>query len=283
MAGDWIKMRGGLWDHPKVVRIVSAICPQSVRDLSLRCRVIGALYRTWALADAYTDDGILDGYTTEFLDEAVGIDGWSQNLAHVGWLTIEPQRLILPQFENHNGASAKRRAEDAIRKQRSRKASAICPKSVRKMSAKSVTREEKRRVYSNTPISPLSGDVDVVVDVASNDTPFDAFWAVVHSRVGRAAAERAYAKAAKHLAGRELDPHAFLRSRMEAFAQTPAGNPVDHTPVHPATWLNQGRYDDDPAAWSRVPSVKGSAPAAPRKRASDLTPEEISAMGRNWR
>src|SRR5690606_37140822 len=145
MAGDWIKMRTNLWDHPKVVRIVSALCPQSVHDMSARCRVIGALYRTWALADAFTEDGTLDGYTAEALNAAVGIEGWAETLQHVGWLTINEQSLVVPRFNDHNGQSAKRRAEDARRKRGVRKASAKRPQNVRNDADKMRTREEKRR------------------------------------------------------------------------------------------------------------------------------------------
>ena len=40
----------------------------------------------------------------------------------------------------------------------------------------------------------------------------------------------------------------FLEDRAEAFAASPAGNRGQFTPG-PAPWLNQERYDDDPAAW----------------------------------
>jgi hypothetical protein len=56
----------------------------------------------------------------------------------VNWISETAGGLILPEFETHNGASAKRRAQDAQRKQ-----------DVRKMSASETdilkTREEKRR------------------------------------------------------------------------------------------------------------------------------------------
>jgi hypothetical protein len=159
LAGDWIKMRSNLWDHPKVVRIVSAICPQSVRDLSARCRIIGALFRTWALADAHTEDGILDGYDADALDSAVGIEGWSANLQHVGWLIIEPQRLILPGFTDHGGQTAKRRAEDAARKGRVRKASAKSPQPSGQNAEQ--RREEKRREeIEETPLPPALDATD---------------------------------------------------------------------------------------------------------------------------
>lgn len=172
MAGDWIKMRTNLWDHPKVVRIVSALCPQSVHDMSARCRVIGALYRTWALADAFTEDGTLDGYTAEALNAAVGIEGWAENLQRVGWLVINEQSLMVPRFEDHNGQSAKRRAEDAKRKRIVRKSSAKCPQRCGHNADQ--RREEKRREdIDNTPPTPqgATGLERPPVADASQDEP----------------------------------------------------------------------------------------------------------------
>lgn len=247
MANDWIKMRSGLWDHPKVVRIVSAICPQSVRDLSMRCRVLGALYRTWALADQYTDDGILDGYTEEYLDEAVGIEGWSKNLAHVGWLIIEPQRLILPEFGNHNGVSAKRRSEDALRKKKSRSNQNERPQSVHKMSAKSVTREEKRREDNKYPLPLLF-----------SDTPVEQLWRdFIRHRSEKKSS---------------LTPTAAARviRKLESWGVERSAAALEHSIAN---------------GYSGVFEPNGSAPkpAATQKRMSDLTPDEIAAMGREWR
>jgi hypothetical protein len=169
MAGDWIAMQSALWDCPEVVRILSAMCPQNVRierdsncapcpqpvltvseRSRIKCQIIGALFRTWTLFDAYSDDGELPGYDAATLNEYVGIENWAENLQHVGWLTISPQSLSMPDFERWMSKSAKRRMQDADRKRRERKkppesTSATCPNSVRKMSASSVTREEKRR------------------------------------------------------------------------------------------------------------------------------------------
>lgn len=137
MAGDWIPMRTDLWDCPKVVRILSAICPDFVRDASKavqeKSRIIGALYRTWSIFDTYTHDGILDGYTEQTLDSMVGMQGWCANLQHVGWLIIEPQRLIMTEFDVWLSSSAKARLKDRQRKKNERsEESEKRPKSVRK-------------------------------------------------------------------------------------------------------------------------------------------------------
>lgn len=131
MAGDWIKMRADLHTHPKVVRIASALDAD-------RLRVVGALHATWCLFDAHSVDGELDGYTTKTLNDMIGFDGFAQALIAVGWLDESASSLCMPRFSEHNGQSAKRRAQEADRKRNARKVSAIDADKKR-------TREEKRR------------------------------------------------------------------------------------------------------------------------------------------
>lgn len=131
MAGDWIKMRMGLRTHPKVVRISSALSAD-------RFRVIGALHAVWCLADEHTEDGALPGYSMSALDDSIGWPGFSQAMRDVEWLDARPEGLVIPRFDEHNGASAKRRAMESERKRRGRELSAPD-------ADKSVTREEKRR------------------------------------------------------------------------------------------------------------------------------------------
>lgn len=154
MAGDWIKMRVSLWDCPQVVRISSALCLQKVAT-------IGALFRTWSIADQYTTDGKLAGYTPEALDAAVGIEGWSTTLESVGWLTITHEAVVVPRFTEHNGQSAKRRATDAKRKQAVRKSSASRPYSKRTKRGLEKRREEKNIIEPSTNVEgcsePFSG------------------------------------------------------------------------------------------------------------------------------
>ena len=149
MAGDWIPVRHDLEEEPEVVRIVSAICPEAVRNLSKRQRaitlVLGALQRTWRLFDKLSDDGKLPGYGEEWLDSYVGIENWTANLQHVGWLVVEPQGLTMPRFETWLGQSAKRRLKDAQRKREQRRGIAESrPHSVHKKKDKNRTTGQKR-------------------------------------------------------------------------------------------------------------------------------------------
>lgn len=138
MAGDWIKMRIDLQTHPKVFRIVSALKAD-------RLRVIGGLHIAWSIFDTHCDDGVLVGYTPEAMDAVIGWPGFTQAMIDVEWASInEAGSLVMPRFQEHNGASAKRRANDNERKRASRKETGV-----HKMSASDAddtrTREEKRR------------------------------------------------------------------------------------------------------------------------------------------
>ncbi|MCV4287901.1 DnaT-like ssDNA-binding domain-containing protein [Pseudomonas capsici] len=145
MAGDWIKMRIDLQTHPKVFRMVSALQAD-------RLRVIGGLHVAWSIFDTHSADGVLHGYTREAMDAVVGWPGFTQAMIDVDWVSVQDDgSLVMPRFDEHNGASAKRRANDNERKRASRKG-----KPVRKVSASDAdelrTREEKRREDKN----PLS-------------------------------------------------------------------------------------------------------------------------------
>lgn len=136
MAGDWIKMRTNLLTSPKVVRISSALKAD-------RLRVTGGLFAVWCLFDAHSADGMLEGYTSETLDELIGFRGFADAMIAVDWLSETPEGLAIPRFDDHNGQSAKRRAQEADRKREARKESASNAYKVR-------TREEKRREEGNT-------------------------------------------------------------------------------------------------------------------------------------
>jgi hypothetical protein len=134
MAVDWIKMRIDLQTHPKVVRIMSA-------TKSDKFRVVGGLHAVWSVFDAHSEDGVLPGYSCDLMDSVIGYPGLSSAMCSVGWLEEAQQGIVMPEFTEHNGKSAKRRAEDQKRKRESRK----CPQKNGQNEELERTREEKRR------------------------------------------------------------------------------------------------------------------------------------------
>lgn len=173
MGGEWLKMRVDLWDDPRVVRISSALDAD-------KARTCGALFRTWALADQYTIDGRLVGYTPATLDAAVGIVGWSQALEQVGWLTSDAESVQIPRFTEHNGQSAKRRASERDRKKRVRNLSAGDADTKRPRKEKREVRSESKKgksapakPASQPKYDPLSAEIPAVL----NTPEFRAAWA----------------------------------------------------------------------------------------------------------
>lgn len=111
MAGEWIKMRVFLGDHPKVMQIACAT------DLE-QDMVVGKLQRLWSWADQNTTDGNAVGVTFALLDRLVGVTGFCDALEAVGWLVPATKSGDKPlangvsfvDYEAHNGKTGKRRA-----------------------------------------------------------------------------------------------------------------------------------------------------------------------------
>lgn len=130
MGIEWIKMRRSLLTDPKVVRIMSALQAD-------RFRTIGGLFSAWCLFDEHTEDGQLDGYSKEVFDEIVGFRGLCQAMIDVGWIEESAQGLTAINFTEHNGRTARKRAQDSVRKMSAREAD--------KKAANERTRKEKKR------------------------------------------------------------------------------------------------------------------------------------------
>lgn len=113
MSQSWIKMGTGLRRHPKVVLIASALRAD-------RLRVVGALHAVWCVFDEHSVDGALPGYTLAVMDEEIGWRGFSAAMAGVGWLEQTACDLAVPDYEEHNGPTAKRRASETKRKAENR-------------------------------------------------------------------------------------------------------------------------------------------------------------------
>lgn len=165
MAGDWIKMRGNLWDDPRVAKIVD------MTDSS-EAAVIGALYWLWATADQHTEDGVMLGLTLRAIDRKTGIKGFAEAMCAIDWIADHPDGVRIVDFETHNGASAKKRCQTAKRvanftaaNAQATKVEAAANAEIPSLSlvtnAQSVSgalaREEKRREEEKTvPIGTLS-------------------------------------------------------------------------------------------------------------------------------
>jgi hypothetical protein len=261
MADDWIKVRVNLHSHPKVVRIVSAVCPQNVRDAigqtAARCMVIGALHAAWCLFDMHSTDGRLDGYSPEDLDQVVGLAGFSNAMQRVGWLHITDNCLQMRDFDAHNGKGAKRRAEDTASK-RVRRMSAECPQGERTDRGPEKRREEKRE--ENPPYPPQAGDGGEKPKkppklIPAYSPAFEAFWARYPTtrRTNKPGAWKVWERDQLErpqqpgqprlldLVMRSLEQHRNCEQWQDGYVPLPT------------TWLNQKRWSTDPPTRERNP------------------------------
>lgn len=160
MAGDWIKMRDNLWSDPRVSRL----CDLTGKG---KAAVIGGLYWLWSNADQHSVDGAMPGLTMKGIDRETGIPGLGKALTDpaVKYLEDGPDGVRIPRFDEHNGASAKVRAEGQKRKANWRaksgtevhqptgqashklrdKHGTVVPQVAGQVGDKSEAREEKRR------------------------------------------------------------------------------------------------------------------------------------------
>ena len=153
MSGDWIKMRGNLWDDPRIARICD------LTD-STEGPVIGALYWLWAAADQHTEDGIMPGLTLRQIDRKTGLEGFGEALCQVGWLADHPEGVRLVKFEEHNGESAKKRCQTAKRVAKFKSANAEVTQPAlpdrHAIVSGALPREEKRREEEEIAPSELA-------------------------------------------------------------------------------------------------------------------------------
>jgi len=118
MAGDWIKMRTNLDTDRRVIDIATRL---GVSEL----QVVGMLWKVWSWADAHTLDGNAIRVTDVTLDRFTLVTGFADALRKVGWLEGRDGLLSFPRFAEHNGQTAKNRAETKERVAKHRNAKSV--------------------------------------------------------------------------------------------------------------------------------------------------------------
>ncbi len=144
MAGEWLKMDCSTPDKPEVFAITVAMGWDDP-DLT-----VGKLFRVWRWFDQQTTDGNAKSVTASLLDRIAGVTGFAQAMRDVGWLVINADGVSLPNFEKHNGATAKSRAQTAKRVATHRSNADTVTSTV----TPALAREEKRREEKKEDIPP---------------------------------------------------------------------------------------------------------------------------------
>lgn len=144
-------MRKGLAKELEVLQI-SAASGLSAHIVAM------TLIEFWGWADDVTDDGTLRGVTVDDLSHIcphVSGTFWG-HVARAGWLLIYHDYLVIPNFDNWLGNSAKKRLKAALRKRNYRRRKPNVPLLSRSEEEFGGTREEKRRVIEEANASSCS-------------------------------------------------------------------------------------------------------------------------------
>lgn len=147
MAGDWIKVETCTPDKQEILLMSEVLGLDSDA-------ILGKLIRVWIWADQHTMKGHAPGMTFALLNRISGVSGFAEAMVGVGWLrlsSLDQNLFRLPNFERHNGQTAKARGLAAKRQSRSRNARSVT------LAQPEKRREEKRRDKKNTPLPPTGG------------------------------------------------------------------------------------------------------------------------------
>lgn len=113
MAGDWIKVEHSLPDKPEVIAIASTVGID--QDAAA-----GKCLRWFIWLDQQVEDCHAVSVTDAFIDRLTFCPGFAAALRRVGWLEGRESHLSVPNFDRHNGQTAKLRAQSKDRQQRKR-------------------------------------------------------------------------------------------------------------------------------------------------------------------
>jgi uncharacterized phage protein (TIGR02220 family) len=127
----WLKVETHTPDKPEIF------------DISLQLNItpddaFGKCFRIWAWFDSHTTNGKSNGIGVSWplLDRLIGVTGFAEAMHLVGWLDGECDDCYIPNFDRHNGESAKTRALTAKR---------VAKHKANKVTEDALPREEKRR------------------------------------------------------------------------------------------------------------------------------------------
>lgn len=270
MAVTWIKMRSNLHLDPRVIGIAMELD-------TTEAEVVGLCFILWSWADEVTEDGHIRRVSAPFIDRLVGRPGFADALVAAGWLTVATDGLELVNFEEHNGHSAKRRAQEANRKQtKRRKPSASDADKKRTESAAKADqiREEKRREEEEGKRhrdEPLDGDPDGPVSASercAHQDGFGGFWnsiatVPVNRRTNRNSTRDEYIRAIRRGAA-----HTTLVERVVAYCQSDEGTTARFGRSI-ARWLREDGWDEDPTCWARPDRDQTSSTEAPAMQTTE--------------
>jgi len=104
----WIKMNKDLVDSPKIIKLAHLLKIDTQK-------AIGAVFEFWVWMDSITADGKGVELSDNYIDGKIKIPNFSEKMREIGWISGKEWAIKLPNFEENNGVSEKRRSLTAKR------------------------------------------------------------------------------------------------------------------------------------------------------------------------
>lgn len=231
----WFKVDDGFWSHPKVMLLSDSAVA------------------LWVKAGTYSCQHLTDGHIPTQLLRFLGTEGAAQELVESGLWNDDEQGFRFHDWDDYQETSdaVKQRREQARERQRKRRAMRDKPRDTSNGHA-DVTRDSRvssQKVSTPDPTRPDPTLKDKDIDQTSGSTQtaerFDEFWSLVPRKVGKDKARPAYAKAVKRAGDEQVVIDGMRRLSQDPNLPDPKG-PEARFIAHPTTWLNEGRWNDDP-------------------------------------
>ncbi len=247
----WFQVCDTFWSHQKVIDL-----PPSAGWL-------------WVRAGSYCAQHLTDGFITAGVVKMLGgTDDDATTLVFAGlWKSVRGG------YRFHDWDGYQQSREEVLSKraalaERQRKYRASRSKSSGESNGVSNALHDAL-VFDPNPIQSKPNHKEhMLTAVAASE--FANFWSIFPRKVGKQAAEKAWAKALKKATASEIIAGA------QRLADDP-NLPTDKTFIpHPSTWLNEGRWSDEPYPPREVKPADKPTPQPPKfDRAAAINPEAV--------
>ena len=248
----WIESHQEVGRHPKTKKLARLL------GVSLPAAV-GHLHYLWWWALDFAQDGVLDKYDAEDIADAMQWEGDADQLVEAllssGYIDDTDDGLVIHDWAEYAGKLLERRAKDRARKRAAAEAAGV-PSSIRRNSDGNDEESDETPSASfvtNQPTVPNQPNTTNSTNRTEPTTPtgdaqalqerrFAEFWKAYPKKVGKASCLKAWKK---------LKPTTELFAQiMETLTKQKASEQWQREGgrfiPNPLTWLNQGRWDDEP-------------------------------------
>jgi hypothetical protein len=256
----WIESHQETGRHPKTKKLARRL------GVSLPAAV-GHLHYLWWWALDFAQDGSLDKFEDEDIADAMHWDGDAAQLVEAlffsGHIDETEHGLVIHDWMDYAGKLLERREKDRLRKREDAEKKKKTRKTKRaprssdgndtesdgNLNASGVTVPNSTVPNSTVPNSTVP-NIQTDEAHALQERRFTEFWQAYPKKVGKASCLRAWTK---------LNPNAELFDQIMAALEAQKNSDqwkreAGRYIPNPLTWINQGRWDDEPVEPAGVPA-----------------------------